>query len=180
MRYDVKVAYNAQGDGVTNDTAAIQAAIDDANMAGGGVVYLPKGVYIVGCDRAENGCLTLKSGVVLQGDGIYVSVIKVRDNNRTGVCGVVRIDSDEAATDMGIEFLTIDGNRARNNNVTGIKWSYDGIMNVNTRKDLSIHRVEVKDCNDYGFDGYEPCKKVHYSDCICHGNGKMPEDAKYG
>lgn len=40
--------YGATGNGVTDDTAAIQATIDAAEAAGGGVVYFPRGVYIVG------------------------------------------------------------------------------------------------------------------------------------
>lgn len=39
--------YGAKGDGATNDTAAIQAAIDDAHAAGGGTVGIPPGVYRV-------------------------------------------------------------------------------------------------------------------------------------
>src|SRR5208283_1390742 len=39
---------SAKGDGVTNDTAAIQAAVKACAQAGGGEVYFPKGVYRVG------------------------------------------------------------------------------------------------------------------------------------
>ena len=39
--------YGAVGDGVTDDTTAIQSAFDAANTAGGGVVYFPKGIYKV-------------------------------------------------------------------------------------------------------------------------------------
>lgn len=39
--------YGATGDGSTNDTAAIQAAIDAAETDGGGTVYFPVGVYVV-------------------------------------------------------------------------------------------------------------------------------------
>ena len=39
--------YNAVGDGVTDDTAAIQAANDAVEAAGGGVVFFPEGTYIV-------------------------------------------------------------------------------------------------------------------------------------
>jgi hypothetical protein len=42
--YNVK-AYGAVGDGTTDDTAAIQAAITAAMAAGGGVVFIPEGVF---------------------------------------------------------------------------------------------------------------------------------------
>jgi len=49
--YDVTHSdYGAVGDGATDDTTAIQAAIDDADGSGGGnggVVYLPPGDYLV-------------------------------------------------------------------------------------------------------------------------------------
>jgi len=45
--YNVK-DYGALGDGITDDTVKIQDAINACFSAGGGVVYLPKGVYIIG------------------------------------------------------------------------------------------------------------------------------------
>ncbi len=39
--------FGAKGDGITDDTAAIQSAIDAAAAAGGGQVYMPTGTYIV-------------------------------------------------------------------------------------------------------------------------------------
>lgn len=38
-------SYGATGDGTTDDTAAVQDAIDAAAAAGGGVVYFPSGIY---------------------------------------------------------------------------------------------------------------------------------------
>ncbi len=55
--------YNASGDGVVDDAAAIQQALDDCGAAGGGVVLAPAGTY-----RVTVG-LALPSGVVLRGDG---------------------------------------------------------------------------------------------------------------
>jgi hypothetical protein len=43
--YDVR-AYGAKGDGVTDDTAAIQAAIGAAAAGNGGIVFFPAGVYM--------------------------------------------------------------------------------------------------------------------------------------
>jgi hypothetical protein len=46
--YNVKSAdYGAVGDGITDDAAAIQAAINAANTAGGATIYFPPGTYIV-------------------------------------------------------------------------------------------------------------------------------------
>lgn len=40
-------AYGALGDGSTDDTVAIQDAIDACEAAGGGTVYFPRGIYVV-------------------------------------------------------------------------------------------------------------------------------------
>jgi hypothetical protein len=39
--------YGATGNGTTNDAASVQSAINVANTAGGGTVYLPPGTYLV-------------------------------------------------------------------------------------------------------------------------------------
>lgn len=61
--------YGAVGDGTTNDTGAIYKALEDAEKNGGGVVYLPKGMYRVIYT------LTIPENVVLKGDGSNVSMI---------------------------------------------------------------------------------------------------------
>jgi hypothetical protein len=57
------IAYGATGDGTTNDSAAIQGAIDAAEAAGGGIVFFPKGTY------RHNSTLTIPAGVSLLGAG---------------------------------------------------------------------------------------------------------------
>jgi hypothetical protein len=66
--YDVK-DYGAKGDGGTDDTAAIQAAIDAAAADGAGQVYLSSGTYTVSA-TALGSCLQLKPFTSLLGDGI--------------------------------------------------------------------------------------------------------------
>lgn len=69
--------FGAVGDGVTDDTNAIQAAIDVVTV-GGGIVFIPKGVY-----QVTN--ITLKDGVTLQGEGAFASVIRATSATATVV-----------------------------------------------------------------------------------------------
>lgn len=52
--------YGAKGDGVTDDTAAIRAAVE--SLANGGTVYVPNGVYIVSDD------IEIPSNITVKGD----------------------------------------------------------------------------------------------------------------
>ena len=55
--------FGAKGDGVADDTAVIQNAIDAANALGGGIVFLPSGTYLI------TDTLTLYNNIHFQGLG---------------------------------------------------------------------------------------------------------------
>jgi len=59
--------YGAKGDGITDDTAAIQSAIDAA--VNGGTVFLPRGVYMV------TGLIIRNKGTNILGDGRWATRI---------------------------------------------------------------------------------------------------------
>lgn len=63
--FDVQAdQFGATGDGVTDDTAAVQAAIDACIAAGGGEVYFPLGSYLCTAVTIGN-----ETGVILKGAG---------------------------------------------------------------------------------------------------------------
>ncbi|WP_158560588.1 glycoside hydrolase family 28 protein [Paenibacillus contaminans] len=59
-------AYGAAGDGISKDTAAVQAAINACAEAGGGTVYIPPGRFLVGTLLLKDHMtLWLEAGAVL-------------------------------------------------------------------------------------------------------------------
>lgn len=131
--------YGAKGDGVTDDTAAIQSAINAA-AASGGIVLLPGGVFIVAG-------LNIKSKVILQGAGRYGTFLR----GKPSVTGaVVQTDafasltgtaSPSGPSQWSIRDLTIDGNaasRASGNGLNAYGW------------DWSLVNVDVANCPGIG------------------------------
>jgi parallel beta-helix repeat protein len=66
----VVTAYGAKGDGVTNDAPAIQASLDAAGRAGGGIVLFPPGIYQI------EDTLSYSTNLTLQGTDSSVAIIR--------------------------------------------------------------------------------------------------------
>lgn len=68
--YNVKTQYGADSTGATMATTAIQNAINAANAAGGGIVFVPAGVYKCGnLVLKSNVSVYLEGGSVIRGSG---------------------------------------------------------------------------------------------------------------
>ena len=102
----------AAGDGKTDDTEKLQAAIDAARD-GGGVVYLPPGVYLT---RK----LTLYSRVHLRGAGGDATVLRLAPGANSAIIESDRFDeettarSDGGITLFSVRDLALDGNKQHN------------------------------------------------------------------
>jgi hypothetical protein len=74
-----KAPYNAKGDGKTDDTAAIQKALDDWPDKGA-IIYLPNGAYLI-CDTLKwGGKPNTQKRTILQGQSRDGTVIRLQDN----------------------------------------------------------------------------------------------------
>jgi hypothetical protein len=145
MWINVKVDHAAAGDGTSDDTTEIQAAIDAAATAGGGFVYFPSGTYLTGT-------LTQPSGVYLIGEGRFASILKAKnslngpviktDNFSTQTGGNKWfVDTENVRWGFGLLHLQIQGNKANQTSGNGV--SYYG-------KGWIIDDVLIRDCKDVG------------------------------
>jgi hypothetical protein len=127
--------FGATGNGTTDDTAAIQAAITAIGNAGGGRIYFPTGTYLV------SWTIVLAANVMLEGDDKFTSTITV-PNNAGGFNGynpnaVFMLN----ANNCGITRLGMNGNIANN-----ASQSFGAISNT-----LAVSNVFVTDCYIHDF-----------------------------
>jgi hypothetical protein len=151
--------FGAVGDGTTDNTTAIQNAIDYIYSLGGGFVEVPKGTFIVSLSSSTeqfwyasdtvkavanvSTCLILRSGVTLIGKGITNSIIKALDRIPSVIC-----------------MLTMDGGGVRNLSVCNT-WDvglsgyghgiFGGIYEIDDyNQNIVIDNVEVYNVGSYG------------------------------
>lgn len=89
--------YGAKGDGTTNDTTAVQAAMDAATTAGGGEVAFPRGTYMV------NGLTVNGDNLTLRGVGRTASIIKTRTASTAGKLVDASWRKHLTVTDLGFD-----------------------------------------------------------------------------
>lgn len=94
--------FGAVGDGVTDDTAAIQAAVTAAPS--NSMVYFPPGTYAVG---AAGIAVTSKTGVTLFGDGATVKITAISTLTTSLGAATICLSS---CTRSGVRGLQINGN----------------------------------------------------------------------
>lgn len=175
------VAYGAVGDGATDDTAAIQAAIDDL-PSGGGTVYFPSGTYF------RNGTLTVRPRLGMVGAGDGSSVLYCSNTSASGLVGVdidrltienLKLFGPGSGTGTGIS-LTRSANAATTycvfRNVYVASWGGDGIAISNPI--VSTFSRVISETNGghgfnlYGVTGGAAGTSSKFDSCYGNGNGQ--------
>jgi IPT/TIG domain/Pectate lyase superfamily protein/Putative Ig domain len=99
VKTDPRLSVKARGDGATDDTTAIRAAIKLASSSGGGVVYFPTGDYkiLAPSNSVRATPLVVPSRIVLRGSGSTTARIFVSDPDAAS-------ETDSIWTWGGIDF----------------------------------------------------------------------------
>ena len=105
--------FGAVGDGVADDAAAVNAAINAVAAIGGGDVLLPAGTTLVGAT------VYVADNVRLVGAGQKATTIKLKASANVNI---IQKKAGAAGTGAGLFDLSVDGNDANNTN-GGIYWA---------------------------------------------------------
>ena len=82
--------FGAVADPSVNNQPMIQAAIDAAHAAGGGLVYVPAGVWGIAVGADGDGGIQVKSNVYLMGAGMGATTLRLVDGSADTINGLVR------------------------------------------------------------------------------------------
>ena len=131
--------YGAKGDGITNDTAEINTAIQ-ATPAGG-VCLIPAGVYMIDADYGSDGgggtgSLYMKTGVTLQLDGTLKAITNAKDSY-----AIIRALGQENWAIVGTG--TIQGDRDTHTGVTG---EFGMGVSIGGGENILISGITIKNC----------------------------------
>lgn len=137
--------FGAKGDGITDDTNAIQDAIDYVEMVGGGTVLIPNGTYMIlaHVDGYIGNYLRDQGGIAMK-DNVHLKLSKGASlkaiTNGMPQYQIIRAYKKKNIT---IEGGTIIGERTSHTGTTG-EWGYG--ISLQGGESLTIKDLTVKDC----------------------------------
>jgi len=163
--------FGAVGDGVADDTRAVQAAALSIGDGTGGVLYFPRGTYLFG-EAASSGTgaipwttsaygattlvtdnmvgqrpsLQVYSNMTIAGDGVDVTILKQADS--TDAIPFINVNG---ASNVTFRDFTLDGNRSR------LQTPYndgegEGIDTKNDVRNLTVQRVKFREISSEAID----------------------------
>jgi hypothetical protein len=156
-------AFGAMGNGLADDTNAINSALLNLSSAGGGVLYLPKGTYCVrGISQNLANVRVLGDGVgvtcvkFISGLGYDTSIVMGGANINNLTIADLDIDGNQRGGCTGSAIRLIGGQNVRLANLRifdvaghGISLADEGTVLL-SKKDVLIDNVIIKDTNMCG------------------------------
>lgn len=186
---NVVTDFGAAGDGATNDTTAIQNALNSAEIDGGGIVFFPKGIYLInntlklpnkvqmlGICGTTFGAGSLSIGQALPSSFINqeVSIIKLANGANANMLEQ-KSGSPYVLYNAGIENLVFWGNKSQQTvSKYGIRLENIASDNDAERGHNRFKYLLIYDIKGTGFYGGTRHHELHIDNVIaygCDGNG---------
>lgn len=165
LRESVSVKdFGAVGDGVTDDTAAIQAAIDCLSPLGG-TLHIPKGTYIVSDANADNACLVITSPIQFLGDGAFYTSIQPAASV-AGTVSTILVNPNVNYDQTLMSFRNLSLGNLNN----GTRQGSHGIYCLTLNAGQNLPKFTVENCAIQQGGGYAIC---HLNDPVDNINGGM-------
>ncbi|MEU3346425.1 glycosyl hydrolase family 28-related protein [Streptomyces sp. NPDC006700] len=148
--------FGAQGDGSTDDTAAVQAAVDAASAAGGGTLYIPAGRHII------NGVITWASGVNAVGAGARSAILQSTNQNLDCITGTdirdvalqgLQLSGPGRGFGSAVRFTRVSAPATSGITLRDMliqSFGGDGVFGHQLAGSV-LHRVRVRTCGGVGF-----------------------------
>lgn len=165
--------FGATGDGRTDDTASIQAAVDKASSLGGGFVFLPVGTYRC------SGVVIRSSHIVLVGQGDE-SVLTTGTANQPEL---IRIGAGPGLVDVEVRNLALIGDYSQSaqigvaifgltngkfENLTIRDVGFCGIF-ARPATDMVVNACTITHCGDFGVQAQQGSQRVKVTNCTMSG-----------
>jgi hypothetical protein len=150
--------FGAWGDGFRDDTASIQSAIDAAKTAGGGVIYLPTGEYIV------TDSLTIDFGnVTLLGSGIGATLVNFTPTSGA-TCLTIKGVAGNLIRNIIVKSLTFKGGNS----------STDDGIEITKASNVRLESLEVFSFFGHGIWLHDDVYQSVIEQCLLNQNGSAP------
>ena len=144
--------FGAKGDGTTDDTKAIQSAINNASPILMTTIYFPKGIYNIASyttttNFLENYCLKLHSNLSIKGDGDG-SIIRLADHtfDKKDTAANGHIFYGKVVQNVNFSDLLIDMNGSNNLVPLNVFKNYSAIF-TSVGENYHINNITVKNCS---------------------------------
>lgn len=171
--------FGAKGDGVTDDRAAIQKAIDAVHAAGGGSVFIPAGTYLLNSrfpnatgNINPNTLLRPKANVNIRGEGEQ-SILKVGVFSNSNY--YILYNYTEDVSRVSFKNFVVDAN-GQNNLAPESHYTDQWTIALSTATNVKIRNVKVinnagQQCFSIGQNFADTMRNVSIKDCIIYKVG---------